>query len=572
MKSTLIALVVVMLLSASLAGCIGDDAKNKRPIADAGIDVEAEVGEEVVFSGTGLDNDGSVVEFKWDYEGDGEWDWSGEIGSRIHVYDRPGAFEAVLQVEDDEGARSTDTRWVNVTATVFINVNWTSGSAFVVHVSDRLAVGNMEVDWTMEGEGPVPITRTFTHDAGMDKLNDTAYTVDPSVELAEGQTHRVAVRLGDVTVASRTIEVVDVSDAQGAYDATYDNSLWDERVYGDNITELWRNGTLEVETRIGWTVGVFDGTGSWYTFNNRTGVITEQWVNLTEAAATMGLGADFGETSWRYSGHGDVNQTSETGFYIYAFVWDFLREMDNGTIVKDDWRRVGRYSGANDTNGSFVWNRTTEGNQVRQNGEGELYEVLKVRSEKHFDGTNLGLDFILNNLTFDYDASRIIFDNRTILRESLQEVGLDRGGGNWSWTNSSWTGFLDEGGDMVFNPDPLDYNPELGARFIGPRPKVLKVGDAFSATNFYGLTIPYMAKRRDTAPVQTPTGDINVTGVLAEAFFGSSWGDVHHWFWVLENGPLPGLVFEERVTVDRAVYSGGIYEWYRNLRSITPFS
>ncbi|UCC94043.1 MAG: hypothetical protein JSW25_05120, partial [Thermoplasmata archaeon] len=194
------------------------------------------------------------------------------------------------------------------------------------------------------------------------------------------------------------------------------------------------------------------------------------------------------------------------------------------------------------------------------------------RSEKLFEGTNVGYGFYLHNLTFDYDANRLIFDNRTIFRESIQEVGLERTEGNWSWTNTSWTGFPDELGDEDFNPDALDYDPELGARFVGTRPRVLHVGDAFSATNFYGVTIPYLAKRRDTEPLQTSDGRINVTGVLVESIHNSTWGDVLHWFWVLEDGPLPGLVFEERLSIDRAVYSGGSYDWYRNIRSVEAFS
>ena len=123
MKRVHVGLIAILLLTASLAGCFGDDAENKKPVAEAGEDIEVEVGEEVVFSGTGLDDDGSIVTFQWDFYGDGEWDWSGDIGARIHVYDRPGNFEAVLQVKDDEGAKTTDTRWVNVTATVHITVN-----------------------------------------------------------------------------------------------------------------------------------------------------------------------------------------------------------------------------------------------------------------------------------------------------------------------------------------------------------------------------------------------------------------------------------------------------------------
>ncbi|MCJ2539853.1 MAG: PKD domain-containing protein, partial [Candidatus Thermoplasmatota archaeon] len=343
MKRVHIGLIATFLLTASLAGCIGDDAENKKPLAEAGVDIEVEVGEEVVFQGTGLDDDGSIVTFQWDFDGDGEWDWSGDIGARIHVYDRPGNFEAVLQVEDDEGAKTTDTRWVNVTATVFITIDWTSGSAFVIHVSERLVVAKMEVDWTMEAGGPIPITRTFTHDAGLDKLNDTTYTVDPSVVLIAGQRHFIKVRLGDVVIARMEIEVVDVSNAKAAYDATYQHSLADERIYAREETELWRNGTLSVESRIGWTVAEFNGSGIWWTYTNRSGVITIQWVTIDEAAARMGLGGEHGDIWWRYVGHGSVNQTSETGFFVHAFVWDFEREMDNGSLVKDDWRRVGRY-------------------------------------------------------------------------------------------------------------------------------------------------------------------------------------------------------------------------------------
>ncbi|NIP34782.1 MAG: hypothetical protein GWN18_07540, partial [Thermoplasmata archaeon] len=65
----------------------------------------------------------------------------------------------------------------------------------------------------------------------------------------------------------------------------YVNTLWDERLHGENVTQLWRNGTLDVESRIGWTRGDFNGTGSWSTYTNRSGVRTWQWVTLDAASA-----------------------------------------------------------------------------------------------------------------------------------------------------------------------------------------------------------------------------------------------------------------------------------------------
>jgi hypothetical protein len=576
MRGAVASTLVILLLVASMAGCVSEDDENERPVAEAGQDVEAEVGEEVIFSGTGLDDDGSIVVFRWDFDGDGEWDWSGEVGSRIHVYDRPGEFEAVLEVEDDEGAKDNDTRWVNVTATIRINVDWTDGSSFVVHVSDRLNADHLEVDWTMEGAGPTPIRRTFTHDAGLVKVNDTAYSIDPSVDLAAGQEHTVKVRIRDLVVARRTVDVVDVAGPEGAYNAVYEHSLWDERWYGDDTTQLWREGTLDVEARIGWTKGEFEGTGSWYTFENRSSVLFEQWVTLDEVAVRMDLGEERGDTWWMHSGSGDINQTSQTSsFFIYAYVQDLEMEMENGSLVKDDWRRVGRYTDTADpdnTTGSFEWNRTTLGNQVRRNGDGELIEVLKVLSERTYEGTNRGLDFYLHNTTTDYDASRLIFHNRTLYRTSEQEVGNRNGSGDWLWSNTSFSGFMDAGDDGDYNPDPLNYTHEVASRFHGPRPRVLVVGDAFAATSLYGVNLAYVAKRVDRAPLLSGFSEINVTGVLVEAIYNSTWGKAVHWMWVLEDGPLPGLVYEERVRVERDTYGGGTYDWYRNIESVTPLT
>ena len=70
--------------------------------------------------------------------------------------------------------------------------------------------------------------------------------------------------------------------------------------------------------------------------------------------------------------------------------------------------------------------------------------------------------------------------------------------------------------------------------------------------------------------MQVPTGQMNVTGVLVEAIWNGTCGDVLHWYWVLTDGPLPGLVFEERVRVDRHDYGGGSYDWYRNVISVVP--
>ena len=131
---------------------------------------------------------------------------------------------------------------------------------------------------------------------------------------------------------------------------------------------------------------------------------------------------------------------------------------------------------------------------------------------------------------------------------------------------------MDSNGDGTFNPDPIPYDPELAADFRGPRPRVLVVGDTFRAEDFYGLALAYIAKRADHGPLATMEGELNVTGVMAEAIHNSTWGSVLHWFWVLEDGPLPGLVYEERVRVAKKGDHAGTWDLYRNIAAIESLS
>lgn len=567
------AVTVVLLLTTSLSGCLDPESSNKPPQAFAGVDIEAEVGEDVVFSGTGLDEDGSVVYFRWDYYGDGTWDYEGDTGARLHRYTRPGEYETVLQVEDDEGAKAEDRRWVNVTASIQITVDWVDGTGFQVHIPQGLDVSNMEVDWDLVNSGDTPLGRTFTHDAGLEKVNDTTYAVDPGLGLIEGgQRHVVKVRLGQIVSATRTIDVVETPDTVVSYKALYEATLWDHREFGNNWTDLWRSGDLAVDWTSGRFSARFEGEGNWTTHTNVSGVISNQSVHLTLVVVDMGREGLWDIDFWRQLGNGSIEQWDPLGFYIFAFVKDFERTADNGSLAKDDWRRVGVYRAQNETNGTFEWTRVTLGNQVRQNGNEELIEVLKVHSVKDFDGTNKGLNFTLNNVTFEYDASRLIFENRTIFRQADQQVAVQQSDGRWVWANTSWSGFVDQNGDEDFNPDPIGFDPEAAAEFTGPRPRVLHVGDAFTATDLYGVSLEYTAKRADSAPLETPTGTMNVTGVLAEAIYNTTWGKVLHWFWVLEDGPLPGFVYEERILMEASTYGGGTYDWYRNVASVEPLT
>ncbi|OVE78596.1 hypothetical protein BVY01_05045 [bacterium I07] len=80
---------------------------NDRPVAAAGDDRRASVGERILFDGSASnDRDGEIVEFSWDF-GDGG---TGDAVKSEHAYNAPGTYTVQLKVQDNSTSTSdTDT-------------------------------------------------------------------------------------------------------------------------------------------------------------------------------------------------------------------------------------------------------------------------------------------------------------------------------------------------------------------------------------------------------------------------------------------------------------------------------
>jgi PKD repeat protein len=88
---------------------------NKLPVANAGDDKSAFVGQAVSFQGTASDEDGQIVKYQWDYEDDGVWDYeSPSSGMGSWTYRSPGTYEARFRATDDRGGTAEDTAAVTV--------------------------------------------------------------------------------------------------------------------------------------------------------------------------------------------------------------------------------------------------------------------------------------------------------------------------------------------------------------------------------------------------------------------------------------------------------------------------
>ncbi|KAA3600521.1 MAG: PKD domain-containing protein, partial [Candidatus Scalindua sp. AMX11] len=94
----------------------------------------------VSFSGGGED-DGKIVLYEWDFDGDGTYDWSSPTtGKTNYNYPKPGKFSATLRVTDDAGL--TDTYSVKVDVTLGLSASL-SGEIFDPSSGDVIKINSV---------------------------------------------------------------------------------------------------------------------------------------------------------------------------------------------------------------------------------------------------------------------------------------------------------------------------------------------------------------------------------------------------------------------------------------------
>jgi len=70
---------------------------------------------EVIFFSDGEDLDGSLVDFAWDFDGDGTYDWNSKISENVtYTYNTGGTYNATLKVTDNEGLIGTASLTITV--------------------------------------------------------------------------------------------------------------------------------------------------------------------------------------------------------------------------------------------------------------------------------------------------------------------------------------------------------------------------------------------------------------------------------------------------------------------------
>jgi hypothetical protein len=125
--------------------------QNQPPTADAGPDLKVQVGDPVTLVGTGSDPDGWIATFKWDFDGNNEYDWtSTATGTVEHTYQQEGVYVARFLVIDNNNTAATDTAVINVTP-VHVNLKPSADAG-----SDEVQQASQGVEMEFSGTGADP--------------------------------------------------------------------------------------------------------------------------------------------------------------------------------------------------------------------------------------------------------------------------------------------------------------------------------------------------------------------------------------------------------------------------------
>jgi PKD repeat protein len=191
------------------SGCItGSDDGNQKPVASAGVEQTVRINRTIIFDGTGVDSDGNIALYEWDFDGDGKFDWSSPDSGYIeHKYVNAGTYNAALRVTDDGGAKSTSSIKIVVTPGELPVAD--AGGPYTAKVGLALTFtgdGNdldgtiAKYEWDFDGDGDFDWESTTTGNASHTYSTLGTFTAILRVTDDEGNTGEAQIEVSVVIV------------------------------------------------------------------------------------------------------------------------------------------------------------------------------------------------------------------------------------------------------------------------------------------------------------------------------------------------------------------------------------
>jgi PKD repeat protein len=160
------------------------------PTAALSAPANATAGSEVTLDASASTDDGNIVEYRWDADGDGTVDETTSGPTYVHTYETPGEFEASVTVVDDDNQTATASETVQVAspgdppnASIDSPAEVTVGDAVSLDASASSADNGIDhYEWDVDGDGTI---ETETAGPMLDQNYESAGEVDPSVTVVD---------------------------------------------------------------------------------------------------------------------------------------------------------------------------------------------------------------------------------------------------------------------------------------------------------------------------------------------------------------------------------------------------
>ena len=153
------------------------DPDAPEPTANAGYNRRGVVGEEMKFHGIGRVEEGEIVEYRWDFNDDGYWEYRDtEDGRATHVYQEEGLYTAVFEVETDAGKTASDSVTVEIVEDEFV----------YEPVRDTFMIGDQLFNYTYNEELDMTLVEfSVTNRYDTEKILEASLNVENSEVLSE---------------------------------------------------------------------------------------------------------------------------------------------------------------------------------------------------------------------------------------------------------------------------------------------------------------------------------------------------------------------------------------------------
>ena len=235
-------------------GAQGEDSVSVRivegmpPKAEAGEDMVGLVDEEVMFSGAGTDEDGTIVTYQWNF-GDGSGWKNYDSGDAVYIYRSTGTYTARFRVVDNDGNEDIDSITVRIHLPPEVKIRTPGNDASFSSDEDIRFDGGESFDpdgtqltfhWSSDRDGFLGDTATFTRQLTFGRHRITL-TVTDGDGASESVTVSIAVR--DATNTPPSVSIT--SPANNSWHLESDTirfSASGQDPDGDNLTYLWEVG------------------------------------------------------------------------------------------------------------------------------------------------------------------------------------------------------------------------------------------------------------------------------------------------------------------------------------------